>query len=369
MTSSRVAVLGAGGFIGSRVVESFHLQGWAEVRPIVRRISGLARSRRFNLDSRIADGCDAQALRAALAGCEYVVHAIAGDNATIVGTVEPVYRAAEHAGVRRIVYVSSASVHGQSPAPGTDENTPLREDQPIAYNNAKVKAERRFLRMRENGRVEAVMLRPGIVYGPRSPWIGGFANELLTGRAFVVEGAHGVCNSIYVDNVVRAIQLALTAPGADGHAFLVGDEETVTWRELYEPVTRAFGIPFNEIPSIKGSVPAQSSFERMLCFRDSKLGQALLPAFPLRLRHAMYTGLAAWLQYPPGGSPYVMEAEPAPVPDLERTLLQTCAWKLPSDKAKHMLGYSPQVSFTEGCRRSVEWLGFAGYPVLHHGGG
>jgi len=68
MTSSRVAVLGAGGFIGSRVVESFHLQGFAEFRPIVRRISGLARSRRFNLDPRIADACDAQALRAALAG-------------------------------------------------------------------------------------------------------------------------------------------------------------------------------------------------------------------------------------------------------------------------------------------------------------
>jgi nucleoside-diphosphate-sugar epimerase len=64
-----------------------------------------------------------------------------------------------------------------------------------------------------------------------------------------------------------------------------------------------------------------------------------------------------------------MEAELARVPDLERTLLQTCAWKLPSDKAKRMLGYSPQVSFTEGCRRSVEWLRFAGYPVLHHDGG
>jgi nucleoside-diphosphate-sugar epimerase len=369
MTSSRVAVLGAGGFIGSRVVESFHLQGWAEVRPIVRRVSGLARSRRFNLDSRIADGCDAQALRAALAGCEYVVHAIAGDNATIVGTVEPVYRAAEHAGVRRIVYLSSASVHGQSPAPGTNENTPLREDQPIAYNNAKVKAERRLLRMRANGCVEVVLLRPGIVYGPRSSWIGGFADELLTGRAFVVEGARGLCNSIYVDNVVRVIQLALTAPAVDRHALLVGDAETVTWRELYEPVTQAFGIPFDEIPSVKRSAPAQSGFERMLRFRDSKLGQALLPAFPLRLRHATYAGLAAWLRYHPGGSPCVMEAEPAPVPDLERTLLQTCSWKLPSDKAKQILGYFPPVSFTEGCRRSVEWPRFAGYPVLHQDGG
>jgi nucleoside-diphosphate-sugar epimerase len=369
MTTSRVAVLGAGGFIGSRIVESLHLQRWGEVRPIVRRISGLARARRFNLESRIADGCNTQALRAALAGCDYVVHAIGGDSATILETVGPVYRAAEHAGVRRIVYLSSASVHGQSPAPGTDENTRLRADQPIAYNNAKVKAERRFLRMRGKGRVEVVLLRPGIVHGPRSSWIGGFADELLTGRASVVDGARGVCNSIYIDNLVHAIQLALTAPGVDGHAFLVGDEETVAWRELYEPVARAFGIAFDEIPSLGRSVPAQSGFDRMLRFRDSKFGQTVLPMFPLRLRQAAYAGLTAWLQYKPMAPPYAMQAEPAPLPDLQRTLLQTCAWKLPSDKAKRLLGYSPHVSFTEGCRRSIEWLRFAGYPVFHHDGG
>ena len=366
MSLPRIAVLGAGGFIGNRVVESFHLQGWAEVRPVVRRASGLALSSRFKLQARIADVRNPLALRNALEGCEYVIHAVAGDDATILGTVWPVYRAAQNAGVRRIVYVSSASVHGQSPAPGTDEETPLRTDQPISYNNAKVRAERRFLRLRSKGHVQVVMLRPGIVYGPRSSWVGSFANELLTGRAYVVDGAHGICNSIYVDNLVHAIRLALTADAVDCHALLVADEEMVTWRELYEPIAEAFGIAFAEIPSVKGSVPATSGFERMLHVRDSKLGQALLPIVPMRVRHAGYMGLAAWLQYQRPTSPLSMEAEPPPAPDFERILLQTCTWKLPSEKAKRLLGYRPQVSFAEGCRRSIEWLRFAGYPVLHH---
>src|ERR671918_744278 len=34
----KVAILGANGFIGSRLVELLHLEGWAAVRPIVRQV-------------------------------------------------------------------------------------------------------------------------------------------------------------------------------------------------------------------------------------------------------------------------------------------------------------------------------------------
>ncbi|HKF04094.1 MAG TPA: NAD(P)-dependent oxidoreductase [Candidatus Sulfotelmatobacter sp.] len=365
MSSPRIAVIGAGGFIGSRIVESFHLRGWAAIRPVVRRASALARSSRFKLESRIADACDKRALCAALSGCEYLIHAAGGDDATILEMVGPVFRAAQHAGVRRIVYLSSASVHGQSPQPGTDENSRLRADQPISYNNAKVRAERRFLYMRAKGNVEIVFLRPGIVYGPRSLWIGSFADELLTGRAFVVNGARGICNSIYVDNLVHAIRLALTADRVDGHAFLVGDQETVTWRDLYSPIVKALGMEFEEIPSVNGSPSDSSGFERIIGMRDSKLGKALLRILPARLRNAAYAGLSAWFEHQPDGSGVSRGLEVRRAAGLERTLLQTCSWKLSSQKAERMLGYSPQVSFQEGCRRCVEWLRFAGYPVVN----
>jgi len=364
----RIAVIGGAGFIGTRIVESFHLLGWGHVRPVVRRVSALARSSRFKLDARVADGRDQKALAVALTGCEYVIHAAGGDDRTILELVGPVYRAAQHAGVRRIVYVSSASVHGQSPPPGTEENSRLRADQAISYNNAKVRAERRFLYLRHKGDVEIVLLRPAIVYGPRSSWIGSFANELLTGSAFVVQGARGICNSIYVDNLVYAIRLAMVADGVDGHAFLLGDAETVIWRDLYEPIARAFGVAFDEIPSVEASFSRPPGFERIMRMRDSRLGRAVLPVFPKRLRHAAYMGLAGWHEYQPGGSPPSREEEPPRLPDLERSLLQTCSWRLSSQKAERMLGYSPQVSFEEGCRRSIEWLRFAGYPVIQNSG-
>jgi len=219
--------------------------------------------------------------------------------------------------------------------------------------------------MRAKGNVEIVFLRPGIVYGPRSLWIGSFADELLTGRAFVVNGARGICNSIYVDNLVHAIRLALTADRVDGHAFLVGDQETVTWRDLYSPIVKALGMEFEEIPSVNGSPSDSSGFERIIGMRDSKLGKALLRILPARLRNAAYAGLSAWFEHQPDGSGVSRGLEVRRAAGLERTLLQTCSWKLSSQKAERMLGYSPQVSFQEGCRRCVEWLRFAGYPVVN----
>ena len=60
----------------------------------------------------------------ALAGCETVIHAIAGDPATVRDSVSPVYRAAQEAGVRRLVYLSSASVMDRRRFPAPTSKVP-----------------------------------------------------------------------------------------------------------------------------------------------------------------------------------------------------------------------------------------------------
>jgi nucleoside-diphosphate-sugar epimerase len=223
----QVAILGASGFIGGRLVERFHLTGQMKPRPVARTPARLAGAARFALEGRVADALDRRALADAIAGCDAAVHAIAGDRRTIIGSAEAAYRAAEDAGLRRMVYLSSASVHGQAPAPGTDERSALSRRQPIAYNRSKIDAEQRLQRLRASGKVELVILRPGIVYGPRSYWTGGLADELLSGEAYLVEGGAGICNALYVDNLVHAVELALTTARIDGEAFLVGEAETL----------------------------------------------------------------------------------------------------------------------------------------------
>jgi len=359
----KFGILGANGFIGSRTVEMFHLADLAEVRPIVRHYSSLAGVSRFNLDYRIADAFDQAALRKAFSGCDVVLHTVAGDPKTILGTLTPTYQAAQEAGVRCLIYLSSASVHGQAPIPGSDENSPLNDEQPLPYNKAKVEAERKLHQLRSNGEVELVILRPGIVFGPRSYWVASFAESLLQGTAYLIDGGRGICNSIYIDNLVHAIYLAATQPGIDGEAFLVGDSETITWAKLYEPIAQALGFDFAQIPEATLPKPkAASLLDRSDAIRMSKPVQTFLSIFPMKLRQVAYMGLMTLRPIPPT-SPWNMPQPEKPVASLEMSLLYQCQYKLPHTKATQRLGYEPPISFPEGCRRTVAWLDFAGYPV------
>ncbi|WP_017324939.1 NAD(P)-dependent oxidoreductase [Synechococcus sp. PCC 7336] len=361
-----LAIVGASGFVGSRAVEWFGLGGRATVRPIVRSYASLARVARFPLDCRIADAGDEAALTEALRGCDMLLHSVVGNPQLVVDTAAVAYRAAQAAGVRRLVFLSSASVHGQNPAAGTDETSPLSDRQYFAYNNAKVRAERKLQQLRRNGAVELVILRPSIVFGPRSRWVLELAKQLLEGSAYLVNGGTGICNSIYVDNLLQAVELAATVAGIDGEVFLVGDRERVTWAEFYAPFARAFGVELDSL--LRPEAPAafhKSWRDRLGSLRAAPATQALLPLFPSRLKQLVKGAIAGWQQRPrPSG--WRMPAPASPQVPAEIACLQQCQYSLPWDKARRLMGYEPTVSFEEGCRRSIGWLDFAGYPVVHH---
>ena len=197
-----------------------------DVRPVVRRPGAMARAARFRLDCRLADVLDRGQLEEAFRGCDAVLHLATGDPRVIVGGVRPVHDAASRAGIRRIVYMSSASVHGQAPEPGTNEETPLHRRHPLAYNNAKVEAEREWHRLRRRGGPEVVVLRPGDRLRPAVA-LGRLVRGGTARRPVptCIDGGRGICNTIYVDNLLHAVRLALTVPQADGGTFFVGDRE------------------------------------------------------------------------------------------------------------------------------------------------
>jgi nucleoside-diphosphate-sugar epimerase len=348
------AVLGARGFIGARTVD--WLRGRTlSVRAVARDGRGLA----GDPDMMVADALDVSALTAAFRGCDVVVHAVYTDPETAGRAMEATYAASAAAGVRRIVYLSTASVHGQAPRPSTDERSPLHLWHEFAYNNAKVRAERALLRARTRGAVEIVMLRPGIVFGPTSRWITEFADALLGGRAALIDRGRGVCNSIYVDNLVHAIDLAAHAPGVDNEAFLVGDAERVTWADLYGPIASALGYALSSLPDAEPPRHVARFRDRL---RDAARNSEHLE--PVRRTMAPATTLArSLLRRGRKSAGTASAAVNGPFLDGMNSRLQECSVKLPMIKAKQRLGYEPLVSFDEGVRRTIAWMQTAGYPV------
>ena len=359
----RVAIIGASGFIGLRLTEVLHLGKLAEVRPIVRSTASLAVLARMRLDWQVCDLLGGDGLVSALDGCDACVHAAIGDAAQIVGMASVAYTSCALAKVPRLIWLSSASVHGQNPKQGTDEQVLIHDRHPLSYNNAKVRAEWVLQRLAKDGRVEVIFLRPSIVYGPRSRWIDEAALSILKGQMGWINSGTGICNSIYVDNLVEAIRLALVASGVSGEGFLVGDAETVRWRDLLLPIAEHLGYSEGVFEEIAQTDIVHERQSQLTALTTSPFYGRVAGMVPDRAKRIVKAVFRAAKTPVAQMNPWQRHSRTPVKLSVEMSELQQCNWKLPHAKAESLLGFRPLISFPEGLARSIAWLQFAGYPV------
>ena len=354
----KVGIIGASGFIGLRAVEFLEERMDAHIIPIVRSYASLAVLARVRRPWRVCDLLDTRSLVGALEGCDVVVHVALGDSRQIVAMARVAYKACAAAHVKRLVWMSSASVHGQSPVSGTKESSPLHVKHPFPYNNAKVLAERELRTLSRTGSVEIVLLRPSIVYGPRSRWITEPAEALRQSRAGWVDGGRGMCNCIYVDNLCEAIRLACIASAAAGEAFLVNDAETVTWKTFLLAIAAHLGYGLDDFEEVAPIVPTHESSNLVGTLASSSLYGLFGSLIPWNVKRGIKAIGKAYKGIAPGDNPWAMVGRPGPRMTEEMNLLQQCEWKLPNAHIETSIGYRPVVSFEEGMKRSLEWFDF-----------
>jgi nucleoside-diphosphate-sugar epimerase len=361
------AILGANGFVGFRTFESWIKSSNFSPRAIVRRPGSLARISRFEADWRLADASDKDALIKAFEGCDYVINCVVGNAETIEASCLAAYEASSQAGVKRYIYLSSASVHGQSPPAGTTEESDLDDHQLYWYNNAKIRAERALKAAAERTPTECVILRPGIVWGPRSSWVGGLCDAIMEGQPAWLNDGMGICNSIYIDNLIHAIELAITQPreAVDGEAFLLNDPEITHWKDIYLPIISWFGKNSDDICNgIPQELPPRGFTDRIKDLKATSAGQAVLKVIPARFKETAKGGIRAW-SAPQKPNPFALPPKSPPTPRLspEMSQLFACQYRLPVEKAKRKLNYNPPLKRSKALALTHRWLYQAGYPV------
>ncbi|WP_069885205.1 NAD-dependent epimerase/dehydratase family protein [Streptomyces luteocolor] len=267
LTGTRVAVTGASGFIGGRVVERLVLSTGAEARAVVRgfgraaRLSTLPQDR---LDFRTADLADSAALRQALEGCDVVVHCAFGSGgdvterwaATVDGTAN-LLAAARAAGVRRVVHLSTVDVYASAEGP-FDEQAPNRPADPTDHEYEQQKLAAEELALEANGPdLEVVVLQPGVVFGPwGDQWTGAQLRRPAADYAVLPSGADGgVCNAVYVDDVADAVLRACARPGVAGGRFLLAADETTTWGRFFDHFRTIRGLTPGSYDAAAADVP------------------------------------------------------------------------------------------------------------------
>jgi nucleoside-diphosphate-sugar epimerase len=225
------------------------------------------------------------------------------------------------------------------------------------------------MKLRKSGNVELVILRPAIIFGPRDRWISHMADTILARSAYVIHG-DGICNTVYVDNLVHAIRLAMTGDG-DGEAFIITDNEALTWSALYRRVSQALGSEW-PVPIIEKPVIVPESVPILARLKDFAPVRAAVPIIPrnwklaarnvVEVTNAIFS-TARSVARPRSKNPWQLPSPANPAVPQQVAMLHRCSYKLPSAKARQRLGYEPLITLDEGIERTLAWLRFVAYPV------
>jgi nucleoside-diphosphate-sugar epimerase len=320
-----VLVTGATGFIGSRVVHKLLQDGvavkilalpgetvpvdWAEKVEIIR-----------------GSISDPQAVEKAAMGAKTIIHLVAivtdwGDEKkywefTVEGSRLIFEQAVKNAS--RVVLAASIAVYGDKIHTQScpEETSYGKTFGP--YSRTKQAQEKLAWDYYKNKTMRLTVVRPANVYGPRSgPWLHDVMNVLRSGSPGLISGGNMNAGLAYVDNVADILILAGTLEKALGRVYNACDGLEVTWRDYFTDIAGMIGVGKPK------SIPRP------------------LAVFGAYLLEGIYK---------------LLGIEKRPLITREALNLVGSDNRIPIDRIKNELGYTPQVTYAEGLKRIKEYI-------------
>jgi len=317
LKSRRILVTGADGFIGSHLTEalvraghsvrafvlynSFDSRGWLDRSP---------REIRDGLDVFAGDVRDPHGVKAAMKGCDVVLHLAAliaipysyhspdaYVDTNVRGTLN-VLQAARELGVQRVVHTSTSEVYGTARRVPIDEEHPLQGQSP--YSATKIGADQLALSFHRSFGLPVTVLRPFNTYGPRQSAravIPATIIQLLSGRGPIRLGALEPTRDFnYIADTVRGFVAAAASDAAVGEVVNLGSNFEISIGDTARLIAEIIGVELRIENDPQRMRPAASEVER------------------LRADNAKAARLLGWTP------------EYAGVPGLRRGLAETVAW-------------------------------------------
>lgn len=323
----RVLVTGATGFLGYRFIERYHTE--YELVATGRNLKMGEKIRYLGVDFQRAQIDDADAIDALVEGVDAVVHSAGLSSpwgryddfyqANVQGTQSVVDACLKH-GVKRLVHISTPSLYAEN-----KDKSDVRESDPLPaqfanhYAATKHLGDQIVFKAAEESGLEAVLLRPRALIGRGDTVI---MPRLLRahqeGRLRVIGNGRNWVDLTAVSNVCHAIDLALhSGPETWGEAFNITNGKPVRlWDTLEEALAR-LGLKLNR----------------------SKI--------PFVLAYSMAAGMEM-----------AAKADPSYAePPLTRygVMMLSRTQTLNIDKARELLGYTPQQSTNDAMDEFIQW--------------
>ena len=387
LAGKKILVTGATGFIGGRLVERLVSEFGADVRVLLRNFTSGFRIARYPIRMIYGDVTRPDDVARAVADCDYVIHCAYGNSGSSqlkrqinVDGTRNVLEAARQAGNKRVVHVSTVQVYGVLGDGVFDENTP-RKYAGDAYSDSKLDAENLATDFAATHGLPLCIIEPTVVYGPfATTWSSAILESMKTTRQILVDGGDGLCNAVYVDDLVSAIVLATVRNEAVGERFLISGNQPVRWGDYFgsfekmlgEPATINMSIAEADAASAKRSIPKRHMFgETIRILRHDRTTRKRLTSTVEG--QFLYRTLARMISKPamqalkqraipvssgdPSDRPKQKPIKPLFDPLNARFFAARTAISI--DKAKRLLGYEPQFDLARGMAATEQWCRWA----------
>jgi uncharacterized protein YbjT (DUF2867 family) len=227
----RIFIAGGTGFVGAHLVKALREKGHEPRLLVHRRGSGVS----DGIDRVVGDVTGLESFEQALNGCDAVINlvgiirefpsrGITFDRLHVQATAN-MLAATRTADIRRYLQMSAL---------GT------RPDAVSRYHQTKFRAEEL---VRSSG-LDATILRPSLIYGPRDAFINMLAGQLRLAPIMPVIGSGTYrLQPIHADDVARCFARALEMPETIGQCYELCGNNRLSYVELLDTVASAMGRP------------------------------------------------------------------------------------------------------------------------------
>jgi len=323
--SMRAFITGINGFIGSSLAARLIAEG-REVSGLVRKTSDLSFLEGLKVKLFFGDLSNRAVLDKATQGIDVVYHVagLASDwgpielfrKVNVEGT-KNLMESSLKSGVKRFVFISSATVHGFGGFRNATEDSP-KTATIFPYCITKKKAEELVNRYHREKGLPTLIIRPGNVFGPRDRTTFVKMAELLEkGQMVYISGGKPLTCPTYIENLIDAVLLAENRKDTEGETFIITDGLKITWKEYLDKIAEKL-----EVRRPLFSIPYPIAYSAgAVCEAILKLFRSKRPPIITRYRIAN------------AGRDYHFSIE----------------------KARTKLGYQPRISLDKAMERTVKW--------------
>ena len=253
-----VAITGASGFIGQKLVTLLSTRGDMRIRVLIHRNRNCDVLNKPNVVAVEGDLMRAESLKKLLEpGCTVVnlVYLRSRSKEKNLGATDNLAGACARAKIKRFIHCSTAVVAGKAPGNVIDENTtcsPTSE-----YEITKLAAEKMLLD-KYSSSFEVVVLRPTAVFGPGGKNLIKLANDLRQGNRILnyLKSClfnYRKMNLVHIENVVSSIEFLVdTEKAMDQEIFIVSDDDSPinNYRDIEKYLIKRFGYKDYLLPRI-----------------------------------------------------------------------------------------------------------------------